>query len=109
MRPVTTLLLAYLRSLADVERRGDAREESYYGALQDLLEGYAEASGRAGVRVTVLPRRGEAGVVVDLQVWRGARIAGYVEAKRPGTNLDAAERSDQMKRYLVAFPNVLLT
>jgi hypothetical protein len=109
MRPVTTLLLAYLRSLAEVERRGDAREESYYGAFQALLEGYAAASGRKGVRVTVLPRRTEAGVVVDFQVWRGARIAGYVEAKRPGANLDAAETSEQMKRYREAFPNVLLT
>ncbi|HZF12837.1 MAG TPA: type ISP restriction/modification enzyme [Thermoanaerobaculia bacterium] len=109
MRPTTALLLAYLRRLAEVERRGDAREESYYGALQTLLQEYAAASGRKTVRVTVLPRRTEAGVVVDFQVWRGARIAGYVEAKRPGANLDAAEKSDQMKRYREAFPNVLLT
>jgi hypothetical protein len=109
MEPMTGILLAYLRRLADLERRGDAREESHYGALQELLEDYAAASGRPGVRVTVLPRRTEEGVVVDLQVWRGARIAGYVEAKRPGTDLNAAERSPQMKRYLAAFPNVLLT
>ncbi len=109
MEPRTALFLVYLRRLADLERRGNAREESYYGALQELLEGYAAASGRQGVRVTVLPRRTEEGVVVDLQVWRGSRIAGYVEAKRPGTNLDTAEDSEQMKRYLAAFPNVLLT
>jgi len=109
MQPATALLLTYLRRLAEVELRGDAREESYYGALQALLEEYAAASGRKAVRVTVLPRRTEAGVVVDLQVWRGARIAGYVEAKRPGANLDAAEESEQMQRYREAFPNVLLT
>src|SRR4051794_2553626 len=84
MRPTSAILLAYLRRLAELERRGDAREESHYGALQELLERYAAASGRSGVRVTVMPRRTEEGVVVDLQVWRGARIVGYVEAKRPG-------------------------
>jgi hypothetical protein len=109
MEPVSALLLAYLRSLADLERRGDAREESHYGALRELLESFAAASGRPEVRVTVMPRRTEAGVVVDFQVWRGAKIAGYIEAKRPGTDLNAAERSPQMKRYLAAFPNVLLT
>jgi hypothetical protein len=109
MEPIQALFLAYLRRLAELARRGDAREESHYGALQELLEGYAAASGRPGVRVTVMPKRTEEGVVIDLQVWRGARIAGYVEAKRPGANLDAAEESPQMKRYLAAFPNVLLT
>jgi type ISP restriction-modification system protein/N-6 DNA methylase len=109
MRPATALFLTYLRNLAEVDRRGDAREESYYGALKELLLGYAAASGRPDVRVTVLPRRTEAGVAVDFQVWRGARIAGYIEAKRPGANLDAVEDSDQMKRYREAFTNVLLT
>jgi hypothetical protein len=109
MRPISAILLGYLRSLAELERRGDAREESHYGAFRELLERYAAASGRVGVRVTVMPRRTEEGVVVDFQVWRGARVVGYVEAKRPGANLNAAELSEQMKRYLAAFPNVLLT
>ncbi|HTQ78810.1 MAG TPA: type ISP restriction/modification enzyme [Thermoanaerobaculia bacterium] len=109
MRAASDLFLSYLRNLAQIARRGDAREESYYRALAELLEGYGAATGRPGVRVTVLPKRTEEGVVVDFQVWRGGRIAGYIEAKRPGADLEAAEGSRQMARYLEAFSNVILT
>jgi len=34
----------------------------------------------------------------------GERIAGYVEAKRPGTNLDPVEGSEQLRRYRKTFP-----
>ena len=56
-----TLLKAYLQRLADITAAGDAREESYYGALADLLRLAAEATGRAHIHVTVLPKKTEAG------------------------------------------------
>ncbi|HEY7213129.1 MAG TPA: type ISP restriction/modification enzyme, partial [Thermoanaerobaculia bacterium] len=102
------MLLDYLERIHALERRGDAREESFYGALQELLERYARFKGRR-TEVTVIPRKTK-DCLLDLQV-RGEdrRIVGYVEAKIPGTNLDAAEKSEQVKRYLQTFPNLILT
>jgi hypothetical protein len=104
------MLLDYLRRLFEIGQRGEAREESYYSSLEELLLRYAAASGRPGARVTTIPKRTE-GSVLDFQVWLGdaGRGVGYVEAKRPGTDLDRAEKSEQVKRYLRTFPNLILT
>src|SRR5262245_19335592 len=112
VEPPWEIAAEYRRRLDEVALRGDAREESYYSCLADLLTRYAAASGRRDVHVTILPRRDPAGPPgrPDLQVWRGRhRIAGYVEAKRPGTPLDPVEQSAQLGRYLAAFPNLILT
>ena len=64
---------------------------------------------KTGLHVTTLPKQTEAGNP-DFRVWDGrARITGYIEAKKPGANLDQVETSDQLKRYLHTFPNVILT
>jgi hypothetical protein len=102
------MLLAYLERLHETGRRGDAREESFYPWLRELLERYA-AHRRLPIAVTVIPRKTK-DCLLDFQVWgEGRRIVGYVEAKRPGTDLDAAERSEQVKRYRATFPNLILT
>lgn len=99
----------YLRSLAEAEWRGDAREESFYPCLRDLLLAHAETTGRKGAAVTVIPRK-TAECLLDFQVWQGPhQVAGYVEAKRPGTDLDQAAKSPQVRRYLATFPNLILT
>ncbi|MCX7854973.1 MAG: DUF559 domain-containing protein [Anaerolineae bacterium] len=101
-------LHSYLHAIADLTRRGDATEESYYPALKDLLEAVAGEQGRA-VQVTVLPKPTEAGNP-DFRIWDGShQVIGYIEAKAPGTNLDLAETSDQLQRYLHTFPNLILT
>jgi len=105
---VDKLLKSYLRSIADLTQRGDAREESYYVALKDLLEAIAQAQGKA-VQVTVLPKPTEAGNP-DFRVWDGShQVIGYIEAKAPGAKLDVVETSEQLRRYLHTFPNVILT
>jgi len=82
---------------------------AFYPALQSLLETAALAHGKTGVQVTMLPKPTEAGNP-DFRVWDGqSRIMGYVEAKTPGANLDQVETSDQLKRYIHTFPNVILT
>src|SRR5262245_45715006 len=102
------MLLDYLEQVYEMERRGDAREESFYLYLRDLLRCYARYRGRE-IDVTVIPRKTK-DCLLDLQV-RGEnqRILGYVEAKLPGTNLDTAEKSEQVERYLQTFPNLILT
>jgi hypothetical protein len=105
---VDKILKSYLDSIADLTQRGDAREESYYPALKDLLEALARAQGRT-VQVTVLPKLTEAGSP-DFRVWDGSqKVIGYIEAKAPGTNLDREKTSEQLQRYLHTFPNLILT
>lgn len=101
-------LLVYLDRIYDKERRGESREESFYPDLLDLLQWFGEERGLADLRVILIPRKTEE-CLLDFQVWRGERIAGYIEAKRPGTNLDKVEGSEQLQRYKKTFPNLILT
>jgi hypothetical protein len=106
--PFQSIFDTYLDALFDLAQRGDAREESLYPALEDLLKDLAQAQGRA-IQVTVLPKPTEAGNP-DFRVWDGSyQVIGYIEAKAPGANLDQVETSKQLERYLGTFPNVILT
>ncbi|RLE17112.1 MAG: DNA methyltransferase, partial [Acidobacteria bacterium] len=99
----------YLEAIAQTTMRGDAREESYYEHLSALLAGYGEAGLKRTVSITTLPKQTEAGNP-DFRIWDGKQhIVGYIEAKKPGTNLDLIEGSEQLKRYRSTFPNLILT
>jgi predicted helicase len=99
----------YIKKIASITKRGDAREESYYPAFAELLEWFSETKRKKKVHVTVLPKKTEAGNP-DFRVWDGKYSqVGYVEAKPPGANLDEIETSDQLKRYISTFPNLILT
>ncbi|MFL6264199.1 MAG: type ISP restriction/modification enzyme [Thermoanaerobaculia bacterium] len=102
------LFQEYLERISGMERRGEAREESFYSLFAGLLEGYAEHRGWTDLQVLILPRKTN-GCLLDLQVRRGEGIAGYVEAKLPGTDLTKAFETEQLERYGSAFPNLLLT
>lgn len=102
------LLTTYLKDIATTLKRGDAREESYYGILEDLFKDFPLEKGRS-THVTTLPKKTDAGNP-DFRVWDGDQfIVGYIEAKIPGTNLDQVDTSEQLERYLGTFPNVILT
>ena len=99
----------YLKGLASVAQRGDAREESFYPVLAALVENFATATGYKNAQVTIQPRPTEAGNP-DFRVWDGqGEIVGYIEAKHPQENLDRIEGTSQLKRYLGTFPNLVLT
>lgn len=108
--PVRKLFKDYLNRIAKTTNQGDAREESYYPALEALLEVFArEVMGRQAIEVTVLPKKTEAGNP-DFRVWDGQqRIVGYIEAKKPDADLERIEDSEQLKRYRETFPNLILT
>lgn len=77
------MLKQYLKGLTDVANRGDAREESYYHVLKELVEEFCSSAQKKDVCVTVLPKRTEAGNP-DFRVWDGKQhITGYIEAKDP--------------------------
>ena len=104
------MIKSYLKKIYEVANRGDAREESYYTILEDLLKEYAGSIDKVNVHITTLPKKTEAGNP-DFRVWDGTQhIVGYIEAKAPTVeDLDKIERSEQLKRYLQTFPNLILT
>lgn len=104
------MLKEYLKRFHEVACRGDAREESYYSALDGLLNDYAASVGSENVQVTTLPKETDAGNP-DFRVWDGKQhIVGYLEAKAPTVeHLDQVEQIEQLKRYRQTFPNLILT
>lgn len=104
------MLESYLKKIFKVGQRGDAREESFYPALTELFESYLISIGKKKAAVTAQPKKTEAGNP-DFRIWDGkAEIMGYIEAKAPSNeHLDQIETSEQLKRYLGTFPNLILT
>jgi len=104
------MLGRYLKKIFKIYLRGDAREETFYSTLESLLSEYAATSGRKKIEVTTLPKKTEAGNP-DFRVWDGTgRITGYIEAKHPSReDLGTVEDTEQLRRYLTTFPNVILT
>ncbi len=103
------MLKQYLQELLDITILGDAREESYYSALERLLKGYNDSC-KKNLHITTLPKKTEAGNP-DFRIWDGKlHIVGYIEAKAPTVeNLDSIEHSEQLERYRNTFPNLMLT
>lgn len=104
------MLESYLNLLQNTMNRGDAREESYYSHLDQLIKDFAIEHKIKKLQITILPKKTEAGNP-DFRIWDGAHhITGYIEAKDPSiTNLDHIENTEQLKRYRETFPNVILT
>ncbi len=116
------MLKAYQKRIFEIANQGDAREESYYSCLEDLLDRYKEHQGLKNIHITTLPKKTEAGNP-DFRIWDGKQhIVGYIEAKAPPFNsplnkggyrgvehLDQIETTEQLKRYLQTFPNLILT
>ncbi|OIO27988.1 MAG: DNA methyltransferase [Nitrospirae bacterium CG02_land_8_20_14_3_00_44_33] len=116
------MLKTYFKRIFEVAKRGDAREESYYSSLEELLKNYAASINKKQVHITTLPKKTDAGNP-DFRIWDGKQqIIGYIEAKTPPLTspldkgghrgveyLDQIETSGQLKRYLHIFPNLLLT
>lgn len=102
------MLAGYLRKISDLTARGDAREESYYSSVEKIFSDYISLRDLKA-SVTTLPKKTEAGNP-DFRIWDGNfRITGYVEAKLPSANLEQTETTEQLKRYLGTFPNLILT
>lgn len=51
------MLGAYLKRIFDVTKHGDARKESYYSGLEELIKNCAESSGKKKTHVTTLPKK----------------------------------------------------
>ncbi|MDP8202081.1 MAG: type ISP restriction/modification enzyme [Candidatus Tenebribacter burtonii] len=103
------MLNKYLNDIKSIYLRGDAREESYYSCLENLLKQFADSQ-KIKAAITTLPKKTEAGNP-DFRIWDGKNhIIGYIEAKTlTQQNLDNIKNTEQLKRYTSTFPNVILT
>ena len=98
-------VLAYLRKIEADHRLGNDTEHTHRPALKTLLETLD-----LRVAVTNEPKRIACGAP-DLAITRkkSALLIGNVEAKDIGVSLNEAKKSEQLKRYLPALANLLLT
>jgi len=97
-------LREYREALKRERASGQATEHSYRPAVKALLE----ALGGKGVSATNEPAHASYGAP-DFIVERNGVPVGHVECKDIGTDLDAAQESEQLRRYRDALPNLLLT
>jgi predicted helicase len=103
------LTAEYLHQIFKKYQKGDATEISYYSTLEKFVKGFSESKRKKKIEITTIPKKTEAGNP-DFRIWDGRqKIIGYIEAKDLETDLDKIEESDQIKRYISTFPNVLLT
>ena len=49
------MIKEYLKNIIKTTERGDAREESYYSTLSNLLDKFADSIGKKKTQVTTLP------------------------------------------------------
>ena len=103
----------YLKSIEQALLAGNATEHTHRSTLEALLKALAP-----GVKVVNEPKRSECGApdlvilgsdLTGLRDPSGLHTIGYVETKDAGKSLDDAERTDQLRRYLRALPNLVLT
>jgi hypothetical protein len=94
----------YIQSLQADLARGNASEHTHRPALKILLESLGER-----LTATNEPRQITECGKPDMAIYRGPVLLGYLETKDVGINLDAEEKSPQLKRYRDALPNLILT
>lgn len=60
----------YLSNLFKTYQKGDAREESYYKHLDNLITEFSNSERKKKIDVTILPKKTEAGNP-DFRIWDG--------------------------------------
>jgi len=98
-------VLVYLRRIEADHRTGNDTEHTHRPALKSLLETL-----NTRVAVTNEPKRiacGAPDLVINQR--KTGLLIGHVEAKDIGVSLKEAKKSDQLKRYLPALANLVLT
>src|SRR5947207_6751982 len=97
------VLRNYLANIENPYKTGDATEHTYRPALQKLL-----VSLESDITALNEPKRIQCGAP-DYVVERNNLTIGYIETKDVGVSLDTVEKSEQLKRYLRALDNLILT
>jgi len=93
----------YIKKIEADLKHGIATEYTYRGTFENLIESYAR-----GIDASSDPKHIACGAP-DFIVEKRKVPLGYIETKDVGVDLDAVEKSTQMKRYLKALNNLILT
>jgi len=104
IQPTANAVETYLKHLQKEFAQGDATEHTHRPALKTLIE-----SAAVGIAATNEPKAVERENKPDYIVRRGSSIIGFVEAKDIDKDLKTALRTPQLKRYLEALPNLIVT
>jgi hypothetical protein len=99
----TSAFETYLAKVEADYRHGIATEHTYRSTLEALIESLLP-----GTDASNDPKHIECGAP-DFVVEKGKVPLGYVETKDVGVGLDKIEKTDQMRRYLKALNNLILT
>ncbi len=91
----------YLKSIQKNLQKGS--ERSHYPALKNLIDDPLH-----GIDAVIEEKGNKAGIP-DFTVKRRDLLVGYIEAKDVGIDLKQIEKTEQLQRYLEAFPNLVLT
>ena len=86
-------------------RTQSVTEQSYYRPLSIMVE----KLGGSGIHVIEEAKTQEAGRPDFTVLAENGDTIGYIEAKTPKSDLIRAENTEQLKRYLITFPNLILT
>jgi hypothetical protein len=103
----STPIEIYRRQIQRELQAGSATEHTYRPALKALIETLVP-----GVTATNEPRRVQCGapdLVISRKANHGAVTLGHIECKNVGADLKEVERDKQLKRYLSALSNLILT
>jgi len=100
---MTSPFAEYINKIEADFRRGIATEHTYRGTLELLIESYGR-----GINASNDPKHLACGAP-DFIVEKGKVPLGYVETKDIGIDLNHTEKTDQMRRYLKALNNLILT
>ena len=107
-KATTQLFKTYLSSIQSALQKGDAGEQTHYSALKALIESLFPK-----VIATITPKGiqddAKESIKPDFRITRGDIPLGHIEAKDVGADLNAAQKSEQLKRYFKALPSVMLT
>ena len=99
----------YINEIERELQTGVATEHSYRPMLRQFLIDWSQNFSPAMDHYVINdPQRIESNVP-DFLVRRGEVSLGWIEAKPPGADLDAEEKSEQLQRYRKAFSNLILT
>ncbi len=99
MDPINT----YLRALASNLKQPGATEHTHRPALKALID-----AREGGINAINEPKRSLCGAP-DFEIRKAGVPIGHIEAKDVGRSLDEAQDSEQLKRYLPALSNLILT
>jgi hypothetical protein len=93
----------YLTKIEADLKRGIATEHTHRSSLEALLESYQDS-----IKASNDPKHIDCGAP-DFIVERRKVPLGYIETKDVGVDLDKIEKTEQLKRYLPALNNLILT